>query len=221
MISMIDSALSYAARGLRVFPCTWIEDGQCSCKGRDPHCTPGKHPLTPHGLLDATTDAEEVRDFWKKWPKANIAIRTGAESGIAVVDIDDVELARPELRKILPGYDFKSVPVQETGKGYHFVFSHPGGHVKTGTKFLPGIDSRADGGYIMAAPSGHISGKQYQWKKPLSGTVPPLPEALLTAINRTPSNGNGEAKPRFDNSIVWEVFPKVNATIICFAMPAR
>ena len=203
---MLESAMSYAERGLCVFPCAWIEDGACSC--RDPECeSPGKHPLTPHGLLDATNDVDQVRDFWTKFPKANVAIRTGAESNIAVIDVDDVDVAKPELDKLIPGYDFKSVPSQKTGNGWHFVFTHPGVPVKNGTKFLPGMDSRGDGGYIIAAPSTHISGKQYEWKKPLNGTVLPLPAALLIAINRTSSNGHGEPKPTLDTSIVWEGIP--------------
>jgi putative DNA primase/helicase len=176
--SIIDAALSYADRGLCVFPCAWIEVGACSCK--DPECeSPGKHPLTPHGLLDATNDPVAIRDFWKKFPKANVAIRTGVESGIAVLDIDNTELAKPELKKIVPDYDFKSVPSQKTGIGWHFVFRHPGIPVKTCNKFLPGIDSRADGGYIIAAPSNHISGKQYQWKKPINGSIPALPRGAF------------------------------------------
>jgi len=201
MTTLVEAALSYAARGLHVFPCAWIEDGACSC--RDPECeSPGKHPLTPHGLLDATADPEAVKDFWTKFPKANIAIATGEKSGIVAVDVDDVDLAMPELSK----YDFKSNPIQQTGKGWHIIFSYPGVYVKTCNKFLPGMDSRADGGYIMAAPSSHISGNFYQWKRELNGSCPPQPAALLTAINGPSNNGNGQ-KPRFDSSIVWEGIP--------------
>ena len=208
MNALVDAALSYARRGWFVFPCAWIEGGACSC--HDPECdSPGKHPLTPQGLLDATTDPAEVRAFWKKFPKANIAIRTGAESGLAVVDIDDLAIAKPELEKLCPDYNFKLVPLQKTGKpgGWHLAFAYPGVHVKTGTKFLPGMDSRGDGGYIMAAPSIHFSGKNYEWKLPLNGTMPALPPALLSAINGPSSNGT-EDKPRFDSSIVWEGIPE-------------
>lgn len=98
---LLDAALSYASRAWHIFPCAWIEDGACSCK--DPECdSPGKHPLTPHALLDATNDPACVRDFWTKFPKANIAIVTGAKSGIAVVDIDDSLLAKPELKSCFP-----------------------------------------------------------------------------------------------------------------------
>jgi hypothetical protein len=97
----LEAALAYAGRSWFVFPCAWIEGGVCSCK--DPECeSPGKHPLTPHGLLDATNDPALVRDFWTKFPKANIAIATGAKSGIAVVDIDDLALAQPSCKNFVP-----------------------------------------------------------------------------------------------------------------------
>jgi hypothetical protein len=196
---LLDAALGYAARGWFVFPCAWIEGVACSCK--DPECiSPGKHPLTPHGLLEATNDPALVRDFWTKFPKANIAVVTGAKSGIAVVDVDDVALAKSELERLCPGYSFRSVPLQKTGKGWHLAFAYPGIHVKTVVKFLPGMDSRGDGGYIMAAPSNHLSGKPYEWKNlPSKEKFPPLPSELLTAINGPLISGNG-TKPRFDTA---------------------
>jgi hypothetical protein len=201
---LLSAALFYAARGMHVFPCVWIENGACSCM--DSECeSPGKHPLTPHGFLDASNDAAVILDFWKKFPKANIAIVTGAKSGIAVVDVDDIKLAKPELDKLCPSYDFKSVPMQQTGKGRHLVFGHPGVHVRTGTKFLPGLDSRGDGGYIMASPSTHVSGTQYRWAVPLNGNLPALPTALLNAINGPSPNGE---RPKFDSTIVWEGIPE-------------
>src|SRR5262249_15110124 len=103
--------------------------------------------------------------------------------------------------------DLRSMPTQKTGKGWHIVFGHPGGHVKSGSKFLPGMDSRADGGYIIAAPSSHISGGQYCWKIPLNSNIPPLPAALLIAINGLSTNGDGN-KSRFDTSTVWEGIPE-------------
>ena len=122
MNELLDAALGYARRGWFVFPCASINDGVCSCA--DPECdSPGKHPLTPHGFLDATSDFEIVREYWRNFPSANIGIRTGAESGIAVVDIDDLALAKPALEKICPNYNFRSVPIQKTGSpsGWHLT----------------------------------------------------------------------------------------------------
>ncbi len=64
-----DAALAYAAAGLAVFP----------LKPRS------KVPATLDGLKAATTDAERIAAWWERWPDANVAIRTGHESGIADV----------------------------------------------------------------------------------------------------------------------------------------
>src|SRR5262249_28402607 len=74
-------------------------------------------------------------------------------------------------------------------------------------KFLPGVDSRADGGYIIAAPSAHISGNRYQWKHlPPNDQFPTLPTELLLAINGFGMRDSGS--PRFDPSFIWEGIPE-------------
>ncbi len=139
---LLQAALDYARRGWPVFPCYWIEGGKCSC-GK-PDCGPaGKHPLTPDGFKGATTDELLIKAWWKKWPQANIAIPTGAVSGIAVVDVDD-KAGWTKLKKILPSdYDLHSVPRQKTGKpdAWHLAFGYPGTPVKSGVRFVPGVDS--------------------------------------------------------------------------------
>src|SRR5690348_15513877 len=65
-------AAKLAKRGIPVFPCAPSE----------------KQPLTPHGFHDASTDAEVVAAWWRRWPEANIGIPTGAASGVDVVDVD-------------------------------------------------------------------------------------------------------------------------------------
>ncbi len=88
---MLDAALDYAARSWDIFPVHGIENGVCSCdKGKE--CgRPGKHPLTHHGLKDATNDETQIRKWWTQWPEANIAVATGARSGLLVVDADGAE----------------------------------------------------------------------------------------------------------------------------------
>ena len=45
-----------------------LPDGRCSCGKLD--CpSPGKHPLTPNGFKDATTDAEAIRHWWTQYPQ--------------------------------------------------------------------------------------------------------------------------------------------------------
>ena len=88
-LTLKEAAIWYAENGWSVFPLHSITlDGICTC--RDPDCSsPGKHPRTPHGFKDATTDLETVRDFWDCWPDSNIGTPTGKEAGIVAIDIDD------------------------------------------------------------------------------------------------------------------------------------
>src|SRR6266700_2778202 len=80
--AFLDAALTYAQKhGWAVLPIHTPRGGQCSCG--NPTCTSvGKHPRTPHGVKDATTDEATIRDWWTRWPDANIGIATGADSGL-------------------------------------------------------------------------------------------------------------------------------------------
>src|SRR5690625_5580704 len=52
-------------------------------------CSPGgKRPIPERGFHEATTDAGQVEAWWRQRPRANLAIPTGAASGVVVVDID-------------------------------------------------------------------------------------------------------------------------------------
>ena len=87
-VPAVQAALSYASRGWAVFPCHSIrEPGGCSCYRAD-CASPAKHPKTAGGLTAATTDPSTIEQWWHRWPNANVAIRTGAASGIVVLDID-------------------------------------------------------------------------------------------------------------------------------------
>jgi RecA-family ATPase len=218
---LLAAALGYAERGWPVFPCHWITNERCSC-GKQTGCSPAKHPLTPDGFHGAVTDEEIIQAWWEKYPLANIGIPTGQVSGIAVVDVDN-RAAWTTLKQLLPGYDFKSVPHQKTGKpdGWHLAFRHPGVHVKNGTKFLPGMDSRGDGGYIMAAPSVHMLGRQYKWNYlPANDDFPPLPPELLTAINGVQTNGNGH-KPLFDTASALKGVPQGQQRVTAFKLGCK
>ena len=156
----LEAAMDYAAHGWKVIPLhTPIKNGKCSCNHDDCKSI-GKHPRVPNGLTEATDDPEKIKYWWGMWPQANIGVRTGSESGIIVMDIDDETLAKEAIGD-------KEIPetlIQETGSGgRHLVFSHPGKPVKSGTKIIAGVDSRADGGYIVVPPSLHKSGRNYEW----------------------------------------------------------
>ena len=87
-ISRKSRALEYAPLGLRVVPMHTIEDGHCSCEAVSDCPRPGKHPITRHGVNDATTDDEQIVKWWTEHPNANIGIAAGRASRILVLDID-------------------------------------------------------------------------------------------------------------------------------------
>lgn len=161
MTELLDAALAYARRGWPVFPLHGIVSGHCRC-GRE--CSsPGKHPLVPHGVHDATTDARAIEEWWTRWPAANIGTATGK---IVVIDIDlpsafgSVD-GLPELPRTLASL---------TGGGGVHLFYRSNRQLRNhasrlpGIEFdLPGVDLRGNGGYVVVPPSAHISGNRYEW----------------------------------------------------------
>ncbi|MBC7293053.1 MAG: bifunctional DNA primase/polymerase, partial [Thermoleophilia bacterium] len=82
------------------------------------------------------------------------------------------------------------------GGGVHYFYQHPGGQVANAVKFLPGLDIRADGGYVVAPPSLHASGRRYEWASGLSPNeveLAPCPSWLIEVIRSEP--GHQATKP--------------------------
>lgn len=182
------AALSYAARGWPVFPVHSIrrQGTQCTCGRRD--CgSPGKHPRTENGLKDATTDERTIRGWWQRWPDAGVAIATGR--GLVVVDIDvhkGGDDSYVDARRAL-GDVPDTVEVITGSGGRHVYLSAPEGvAVRCSAGQLgPGLDVRGDGGYVVAPPSLHASGRRYQWESsgdPDDVAVAPMPEGWLARL---------------------------------------
>lgn len=180
------AALAYAARGLYVFPLK----------------PQTKVPATLDGLKAATTDAETVRGWWQRWPTANVAIRTGRESGVIVLDVDVqhgggatlAELERKHGR--LPA----TAETLTGGGGKHLFFRHPGHEVRNSSGRLgAGLDVRGDGGYVCVPPSVHENGRAYKWTRTLERKVDDPPGWLH---DDAAERKNGPASP------VAEVIPE-------------
>lgn len=164
------AALAYAANGWAVFPVNGVIGGRCGCGARD--CSsPGKHPLTRHGLKQATTDAGVVEAWWKRWPQANVAIATGSASGIVVIDVD-LPAGSSSLNRLGDqGHELPETLTVRTGSGgIHLYYGTPAAPLSNAAGRLPGIecelpgvDLRAAGGYVVAPPSLHVSGTRYRW----------------------------------------------------------
>jgi putative DNA primase/helicase len=186
-----------ALRGWAVFPVHWVDQGKCSCG--NPKCSnPGKHPLTPHGVKDATTDKSLIRKWWHRYPCANIGIATGLRSGIIVLDVDDRHGGFKSIRQL----ERKHGPlpdgptVRTGGGGRHHYFPSPGVVLKSRVGLLSGVDLRADGAYVVGPCSTHASGKDYLWvqgKTPQHIPLPVLPTWLETLLVETKSSARSSA----------------------------
>ena len=164
-MAMVDHALNYAEKGWHVLPLHTAVNGTCSCSKRD--CgSPGKHPRTEHGLSDATTDPNIIKEWWTRWPDANIGVRTGQISGVVVLDIDPKNgglESWSELQDIHGRVD--ALTCHTGGGGLHLYFQAPETELKSSAgEIAPGVDTRAEGGYVIAPPSLHISGNRYAWE---------------------------------------------------------
>jgi putative DNA primase/helicase len=160
------AARALSGLGLLIFPLYGINaDGTCTCQ-QDCGRNAGKHPRTPHGFRDASTSPEQIDTWWELWPDANVGIATGAQSGIWVLDVDpdkggDASLAELERRHGPLGQSWR---VATGGGGLHLWFRSSDEPLRSSVGQLgPGLDVRADGGYVVAPPSRHLSGCAYRW----------------------------------------------------------
>lgn len=164
--SVLAAAKSYIERGWAVFPLHTICAGQCSCG--TPNCgDAGKHPRSQLGLNEASKDPAQIeRWFGAGAPPANIGIRTGAISGITVLDIDigDGKLGAESWAAAIAGHGEPDTLMAQTGSGgMHVLFQYNSALNTSSNTLGKGVDCRNDGGYIVAAPSRHRSGGVYEW----------------------------------------------------------
>jgi hypothetical protein len=117
------------------------------------------------------------------WEQAghNSGIVTGAISSIFVLDCDTPEAVALALKLGIPE---NGVSVG-TAKGKHFYFRYPDFSIPNKTNFLPGMDIRGEGGFVVAPGSIHPSGVVYVWaNQPSWNEIPPSPEWLLDRLHR-------------------------------------
>lgn len=184
-----DAALRYASIGWPVFTLSRTKVplklcGACPPHGPD-HDGDACECLTCHGFYAATTDADRVAEMIHRHPDGMLAIRTGAPSGLVVVDIDPRSGGLPTLRALeQAGQLPPTVRQLSGGDGLHLLYAHPGGMVHGGAgKLGPGADVKADGGYFVVAPSVHPGTRRpYRWARSSVTEPAPLHPELLERL---------------------------------------
>lgn len=129
--SLAQAAELYASIGIRVFP-----------------CVPGsKEPLVAGGFHSATTDPEQIRRWWERWPDANIGC-----PDFTAMDLDD------EWKDSITQVQIPPTAMQwsgSRGERMHYIYLPNGeGERLSSGRVTEGIDIKVAGrGYILLAPS--------------------------------------------------------------------
>ncbi|MCC9155660.1 bifunctional DNA primase/polymerase [Streptomyces parvulus] len=188
--ALLCAALAAAARGWHVFPLRPgtkrpALHGETACLRTGP-CAGGHRKWEAR----ATTDPDRIRAAWSRAP-FNVGIATGP-SGLLVVDLDvpkdksstDAPCGAATF-KALCERTGQAVPrtrtVRTASGGQHLYFTAPAAvrlHNTAGT-LAPLVDTRAWGGYVVAAGS-TIDGVRYEVQGP--ALLRPLPDWLKRAL---------------------------------------
>jgi hypothetical protein len=168
MNALLDAAVGYGARGWPVFPCHPAT----------------KRPLTPRGergeggVKHATTDAATIRAWWQRFPIALIGMRTGAASGLFVVDVDagvdeetgevfEVDKLIDDLERVIGVKLTQTWAVATPRGGQHLYYQVPNDTIVGNRTDLLGsrsrIDIRGENGYVILPPSVRADGHGYTW----------------------------------------------------------
>jgi hypothetical protein len=187
-----ERAVEYASRGIPVLP----------LRGKLPRIPAAHSPGDPayqqckgecgregHGVHDASTDLEQVCDWWDRWPRANVGLRTGVV--FDVIDVDGPQ-GRHSLERFLAEHA-DGIPIggpwvrTGSGAGWHLYVAPTGLPDHIGV--LPGVDYRAAGRYVVAPPSRHsATGRPYVWYagRGLDTPLGEVPEALRERLAPRP-----------------------------------
>ena len=157
IVNTLPYALEYAKAGFPVFPCQ--EKGERV-----------KAPYTKSGFKEATMDEKQIREWWGKHPHALIGVPMGEASGLWCLDID-----RPKKEGGPDGFDslqdlmdkhgaLPSTASQTSasgGKHYFFKYAQSDTLSNRAGTIAPKIDIRAQGGYVIMAPSSIVGSGSY------------------------------------------------------------
>jgi len=173
------AALEYAALGWEVFPVP---------PGTKQSYKSEKLSGTKWGK---TTDPEEIGRDFRRWPDANVAIVTGAVSGIFVIEADTVQGHGVDGLASMAALETQHGPLPETlmaispSGSIHRYYEHPGADFKVWSrsgKLVLGVDIKGDGGMVIAPPSIKPGVGEYRWlnDKPIANAPAWLIEAATT-----------------------------------------
>lgn len=178
---LLESALQYCKAGYSVIPV-----------GRDK-----KPKIEWEQYQKKAATEEQITKWWGDYPYANIGLVTGRVSGFCVVDADGPVGIESLVRYIPEG----TVQCRTPNGGMHYYFTCPDEVIGNAARFLPNVDFRANGGYVVAPPSIGSNQNKYEWKLGASifeRDITDVPQDLLDALNSVRQTSVGQRQVTAD-----------------------
>jgi Bifunctional DNA primase/polymerase, N-terminal/AAA domain/Primase C terminal 1 (PriCT-1) len=183
---MLEIAKDCLKRGWFVFPCA----------------PASKRPIVQNGFHAASNSEAQIREWWAKWPNANVAIATGA-SGLTVLDCDHGINDEADLGLFCQGKGLRKTYTVRTGRrdsfGVQMYFNGPG--IKSiaweDLDDFDGVcsgDIRSETGYVMAAGCVHPDSKE-RYEVLIDAPMAPVPEYVRQLKPKKITGTTGATNP--------------------------
>lgn len=131
-------------------------------------------------------DPHSLAAWLDKRPGAGIAVVTGEVSGrLVVLDLDEGHAEGVSGIRTLREHGLALPPdapmVRTASGGFHVYLRWPDGIPLPGNFAgrLPGVDLRAEGGYVVAPPTMRPDGRGWRWEQEPDGPLPEAPRWLV------------------------------------------
>jgi hypothetical protein len=118
----------------------------------------------------------QIEEWLARWPQCNAGIATGPVSRLVVIDVDP----RHGGHRTMQAYPPLAATVR-TGSGGSHIYLRVPDAIPSRNGWLPGVDLKGVGGYVVAPGSVHPSGGRYRWVGPTIKAVPEWLRAILPA----------------------------------------
>jgi hypothetical protein len=182
----VDTALRYARRAWRVFPCQWRGARR-------------KQPLTKRGFYDASSDPAQIREWWERSPHALIGSPTGRLNGFVVLDMDSKRAGATGFDTLAElGFAMlPETPMAHTASGGLHLYFEPPDRIEIrntagayGAGIGPQLDWRGEGGSIIlpSPDSGYVWDPHWNFETTILAQIP----AVLLPASVSSADASGE-----------------------------
>lgn len=181
------------------------------------------------GFKHASRRWSDVDRWWSQDRLAGVGVPTGMGSGLVVVDLDIKrgEDGRAQMSAFMEqnrlSWNGEPPIVATPSGGYHLWLRIPPITLPSRTSILPGVDIKADGGYVVVPPSmtevvfaphsgdrGGVARLPYRWVSGCPCSVPSAPQWLVDWVITTHGTGSGGGGRSGGGGAAWADGPPLD-----------